>query len=85
MDDVRSDIRGERLCEPSHEEMFAGAWPGNNTIFVRAGSLEISAPFAVSMNGGSFQEITNHSGTDFLSITRFSECGEITHVEFQWR
>ena len=24
---------------------LTGAWPGNNTIFVRAGSLEISAPF----------------------------------------
>ena len=35
------------------------------------------------MNGSSFQEITNPSGTDFLSIAGFSVRGEIKHVEFK--
>ena len=29
-----------------------GAWLGDNTVFVLAGSLESAAPFAVSVNGG---------------------------------
>ena len=37
----------------------------------------------MSMNDSSFQEITNSSGTDFLSIAGFSVRGEITHV-FEW-
>ena len=62
---------------------LTGAGPGNNTIFVRIGSLESSALFAVSMNGSSFHEITNPSVKDFLSIAGFFVRGEITHVEFE--
>ena len=59
---------------------LTGAWLGNTTIFVRTGSLESSAPFAVSMNASSSKEITP-AGTDSLSTAGFSVRGQITHDE----
>ena len=85
---VRGNVRAYEAdgCDTAVQQdmELTGAWPGNNTVFVRAGSLEISAPFAESMNGSIFQEITNPSATDFLSIAGFPVRGEITHVEFEW-
>ena len=71
---------------PTKDMELTGAWLGDNTIFVRAGSLEsassVSAvPFAVRVNGGSFKEITDPLGTDFLSVAGVSVCGEITQDE----
>ena len=63
---------------------LTGACLGNTTIFVRTGLLETSTPFAVSMNGSSFEEINNPSGTDFLSIAGFSVPGETPHEEPEW-
>ena len=41
------------------------------------GSLESAAPFAVSVSGGTFKEITDSSGADFSSDVGVSVRGEI--------
>ena len=49
---------------------------GVNIILVHAGSLESATPLAVSVNGGTFKEITGSSGTDF-SLEGVSVRGEM--------
>ena len=48
---------------------------------MHAGSLESAAPFAVSVNCGSSNEITNSSGTVILSAVGVYVRGEITQEE----
>ena len=50
-------------CPPAflQDMELTGAWLRDSTIFVRAGSLESAVPFAVSVNGSSFMEITDPS------------------------
>mmetsp|Transcript_52318 Transcript_52318/g.139312 ORF Transcript_52318/g.139312 Transcript_52318/m.139312 type:complete len:295 (-) Transcript_52318:94-978(-) len=85
---VRGNVKAyeEGGCAPAflQDVELTGAWLADTTIFVRAGSLESSSPFAVSVNGSSFKEITNPSGTDFLSTAGFSVRGEITQDEPEW-
>jgi len=85
---VRGNVEAyeEGGCAPAflQDMELTGAWLGDTTIFVRAGSLESSAPFAVSVNGSSFKEITNPSGTDFLSTAGFSVRGDISHDNPAW-
>ena len=76
----------EDTCEPCtsaflQDMELTGAWLRNNTVFVHAGSLESAASLAVSVNGGSYKEITDPSSTDFLSDVGVSACGEITQEE----
>ena len=82
---VRGNVEAceEGGCAPAFQQdmELTGAWAGNTTFFVRVGCLESSAPFAVCMNGSSFEEITHPSETDFSSIAGFSVRGEITHDE----
>ena len=51
-----------------------GAWLGHITVFVRAGSLESAARFAVSVNGGSFKVIpsvlTCYRLEEFVCVAR---------------
>eukprot|EP00450_Noctiluca_scintillans_P001307 CAMPEP_0194501876 /NCGR_PEP_ID=MMETSP0253-20130528/23411_1 /TAXON_ID=2966 /ORGANISM="Noctiluca scintillans" /LENGTH=292 /DNA_ID=CAMNT_0039343927 /DNA_START=50 /DNA_END=928 /DNA_ORIENTATION=+ len=85
---VRGNVQayGEGGCAPAflHDMELSGSWLGDTTIFVRAGSLESTAPFAVSVNGSSFMEITDISGTEFLSTPGVSVRGEITQDEPEW-
>ena len=65
-------------CAPafSQDVELTGAWLGDRTIFVRAGSLESSAPFAVSVHGSTFKELLLAAG---LFVR-----GEVTHDELEW-
>ena len=62
-----------------------GACLRNNTIFMHAGSLESAVPFAVSVNGGSFEVITRPSSADFSSGAGVSSRGEIVQVKLAER
>jgi len=85
---VRGNVKAyeEGGCAPAflQDVELTGAWLGDRTIFVRAGSLESAAPFAVSVNGSSFKELTDPSGTDFLSVEGLSVRGEVTYDEPAW-
>jgi len=60
---------------------LSGSWLEQNLVLVRGGSLESSAPFAVSVNGSAFQQIDTSSGTEFVSRPTFRLWGEIRSDE----
>ena len=62
--DCRMQVDGVYLRRDGRSHEFIGACLGDHTIFVRAGSLKSVAPFAVSLNGGSSNEITDPLRTD---------------------
>ena len=56
-------------CGPAYFELRGSDWSlaaGLHTL-LRAGSLGSSGPFAVSMNGSSFKEVTETRGTGFCA------------------
>jgi len=75
---VRADGSGDE-CAPVylHEVAMTGSMLKHTTVLLRAGPLESSAPFSVSVNGSAFEEITDASGTYFLSTPALSLRGEI--------
>jgi hypothetical protein len=79
---VRGNVKAyeKEECAPAflNDVEVTGAWLQGATIFLRAGSLESSTPFAVSVNGSSFKEITDVRGTEFAPNGAFSLRGEIT-------
>jgi len=82
---VRGNVKAyeETTCAPAYltDVELSGAWLRDSTIFLRAGSLESSTPFAVSVNGSSFKEITDARGTEFASNSAFSLHGEIINED----
>ena len=82
---VRGNVNAyeEEACAPAYlrEVEVSGAWLQDSMVFLRAGSLESSTPFAVSVNGSSFKEITDVRGTEFASNSAFALHGEIINED----
>jgi len=74
---------GAEKCAPAylHDVMMMGSLLRYNQILVRSGSLEGPAPFGVSVNGSSFEQIWNANGTDFVSNPHLMLRGKITEDE----
>uniref|UniRef100_A0A7S1F1S4 Uncharacterized protein n=1 Tax=Noctiluca scintillans TaxID=2966 RepID=A0A7S1F1S4_NOCSC len=74
---------GDEKCAPAYlkEVMLRGTLMGHHHVLVRSGSLEGPAPFGVSVNYSSFEQIWNANGTDFVSTPHLILRGKITEDE----
>jgi len=70
---------GEDKCAAPflQDVQLSGSWLEQSLVLVRAGSLESSAPFAVSVNGSAFKQIDTSNGTEFVARPAFTMWGEI--------
>lgn len=83
---VRGNVKqywGSDPCAPAfiEEATVTGSWIGDNSVFLRAGSLESSQPFSVSVNNGPLMTIADPSGTNFLSLGGMQVTGQVVARE----
>jgi len=85
---VRGDVRryGRDPCAPSflQQVRINGTWLGDHEIIVRAGSLESSDPFSVTLDGSEPLYLNTNSETVFIDESDLRLRGDIAVASEEW-